>query len=106
MNPKEPFKITLSGIFRWIFGLFFIVIALKIVAEHEYFPAAFIFISQFGKLIILIREKMTHKGENYSVKLQKYYFCNGTGFTTIPIGFTTTIRRNVIYHWCRELQGL
>ena len=21
---------------------------------------------------------MTHKGENYSVKLQKYYFCNGT----------------------------
>ncbi len=34
--------------------------------------------SQFGKVIILIREKMTHKGENYSVKLQKYYFCNGT----------------------------
>ncbi|MDQ1252884.1 MAG: hypothetical protein QG646_2026, partial [Euryarchaeota archaeon] len=23
---------------------------------------------------------MTHKGENYSVKLQKYYFCNGTIF--------------------------
>ncbi len=21
---------------------------------------------------------MTHKGENYSVKMQKYYFCNGT----------------------------
>jgi len=21
---------------------------------------------------------MTYKGENYSVKLQKYYFCNGT----------------------------
>jgi len=21
---------------------------------------------------------MTHKGENYSAKLQKYYFCNGT----------------------------
>jgi len=22
---------------------------------------------------------MTHKGEKYSVKLKKYYFCNGTG---------------------------
>ena len=22
--------------------------------------------------------KMTHKGENYSIKLQKYYFFNGT----------------------------
>jgi len=21
---------------------------------------------------------MTHKGENYSVKMQKYYFCDGT----------------------------
>ena len=21
---------------------------------------------------------MTHKGEKYSVKMQKYYFCNGT----------------------------
>jgi len=21
---------------------------------------------------------MTHKGENYSIKMQKYYFCNGT----------------------------
>jgi len=21
---------------------------------------------------------MTHKGENYSVKMQKYYFCSGT----------------------------
>ncbi len=34
--------------------------------------------SQFGKLIIFIRKKMTYKGENYSVKMQKYYFCNGT----------------------------
>ena len=24
---------------------------------------------------------MTHKGENYSVKMQKYYFCNGTHST-------------------------
>ena len=36
--------------------------------------------SQLGKLIIFIRKKMTHKGENYSVKMQKYYFCNGTFF--------------------------
>ncbi len=27
--------------------------------------------SQLGKLIIFIRKKMTHKDENYSVKLQK-----------------------------------
>ena len=25
-----------------------------------------------------LREKMTHKGENYSVKLHTYFFCNGT----------------------------
>ena len=31
--------------------------------------------SQLGKLIIFIRKKMTRKGENHSVKLQKYYFC-------------------------------
>ena len=24
---------------------------------------------------------MTHKGENYSVKLKKYYFCNETQYT-------------------------
>ena len=24
------------------------------------------------------REKMTHKSKNYSIKLQKNYFCNGT----------------------------
>jgi len=34
--------------------------------------------TQLGKLIIFIRKEMTHKGENYSVKMQKYYFCNGT----------------------------
>ncbi len=34
--------------------------------------------SQLGKLIIFIRKKMIHKGENYNVKMQKYYFCNGT----------------------------
>jgi len=27
--------------------------------------------SQLGKLIIFIRNKITHKGENYSVELQK-----------------------------------
>jgi len=34
--------------------------------------------SQFGNLIIFIREKMTHKSKNYSIKQQKNYFCNGT----------------------------
>jgi hypothetical protein len=34
--------------------------------------------TQFGKLIILIMEKMIYKGENYSLKLQKNYFCNKT----------------------------
>ena len=28
---------------------------------------------------------MTHKGENYSVKLPKYYFCNGTVKTINPV---------------------
>jgi hypothetical protein len=37
--------------------------------------------SQFGKLIHFIRKKMTPKGEKYSVKLKKYYFCNGTALT-------------------------
>jgi hypothetical protein len=47
MNQKEPLRITLSGIFRWIFGLFFIVIASEMVTEHEYFPAVFIFMAAF-----------------------------------------------------------
>ena len=34
--------------------------------------------SQLGKLIIFIRKTMTHKGERYSVKMSKYFFCNGT----------------------------
>ncbi|MDQ1252141.1 MAG: family transposase [Euryarchaeota archaeon] len=38
---------------------------------------------QLGKLIIFIRKKMIHKGENYGVKLQKYYFCNETDDTTL-----------------------
>ncbi len=33
---------------------------------------------QLGKLIIFIRKKIVYKGENYSVQMQKYYFCNGT----------------------------
>ena len=45
MNQKEPLKITLSGIFRWIFGLFFIVIAAGMVTEREYFSAVFIFMA-------------------------------------------------------------
>ena len=47
MNPKEPLKITLNGIFRWIFGLFFIVIAAGMVTEREYFSAVFIFMAAF-----------------------------------------------------------
>jgi hypothetical protein len=47
MNRKEPLKITLSGILRWIFGLYFIVIALGMVTEHEYFAAVFIFMAGF-----------------------------------------------------------
>ncbi len=31
--------------------------------------------SQLGKLINLIAGKMAHKGNNYSVKVRKYYFC-------------------------------
>ncbi len=45
MNQKEPVKITLSGIFRWIFGLYFILIALVMVTEREYFSAVFIFLA-------------------------------------------------------------
>ena len=47
MNQKEPLKITLSGIFRWIFGLFFLVIAAGMVTEREYFSAVFIFMAAF-----------------------------------------------------------
>ena len=42
------------------------------------FPIQFEEDTQLGKFFIFIRKKMTHKGENYSVKMQKYYFCNGT----------------------------
>ncbi len=48
MDQKKPLKITLSGILRWIFGLYFIVIALGMVTEHEYFSAVFIFIAAFA----------------------------------------------------------
>jgi len=47
MGQKEPVKITLSGIFRWIFGLFFLVIALEMLMEHEYFSAVFMFMAAF-----------------------------------------------------------
>jgi hypothetical protein len=47
MNQKEPLKITLSVILRWIFGLYFIVIALGMVTEHEYFSAVFILMASF-----------------------------------------------------------
>jgi hypothetical protein len=47
MNQKETLRITLSGILRWIFGLYFLVIALVMVTEREYFSAIFIFIAAF-----------------------------------------------------------
>ena len=47
MNQKEPLKITLSGILRWVFGLFFIIIALEMITEREYFSAVFIFMAAF-----------------------------------------------------------
>ena len=47
MGQNEPIKITLSGILRWIFGLFFILIALGMVTEREYFAAVFIFMAAF-----------------------------------------------------------
>jgi hypothetical protein len=47
MNQKEPLKITSSAILRWIFGLFFLVIASWMVTEREYFPAVFIFMAGF-----------------------------------------------------------
>jgi hypothetical protein len=34
-GSKKPLKITLSGILRWIFGLFFLVIASGMVTERE-----------------------------------------------------------------------
>jgi len=47
MGQKEPVKITLSGMIRWVFGLFFIVIAAGMVTEREYFPAVFVFVAAF-----------------------------------------------------------
>jgi len=35
--------------------------------------------SRFGKLINQVSGKMVHNGKNYSLKLHKNYFCNGTG---------------------------
>jgi succinate-acetate transporter protein len=47
MDQKKPIKITLTGILRWIFGLFFIVIALGMITEREYFSAVFMFMAVF-----------------------------------------------------------
>jgi hypothetical protein len=47
MTQKEPLKITLSGILCWIFGLFFILIALGMIIEHEYFSSVFWFLAAF-----------------------------------------------------------
>ena len=50
IGQKEPLKITLSGIICWIFGLFFILIALGMIVEHEYFSAIFWFLAAFVSL--------------------------------------------------------
>ena len=47
MGQKKPLKITLSGILRWIFGLYFLVIALGMVTKSEYFSAVFVFMAAF-----------------------------------------------------------
>ena len=39
MGQKEPVKITLSEIFRWIFGLYFLVIAAGMVTGRKYVSA-------------------------------------------------------------------
>jgi hypothetical protein len=50
MDQKEPLEITFSGILCWIFGLFFILIALGMIIEHEYFSAVFWFLAAFVSL--------------------------------------------------------
>ena len=50
MDRKGPLKITFSGILCWIFGLFFILIALGMIIEHEYFSAVFWFLAAFVSL--------------------------------------------------------
>ncbi len=47
MDQKEPIKITLSGILSWIFGLFFLKIAVEMLMMHEYLSAAFMFMVVF-----------------------------------------------------------
>lgn len=47
MNQKEPVKITLTGILRWIFGLFFIKLALGMVIHNEYFLVVYMFMVVF-----------------------------------------------------------
>ena len=50
MTQKETLKITLSGILCWIFGLFFILIALGMIIENEYFLSVFWFLAVFVSL--------------------------------------------------------
>jgi hypothetical protein len=52
---------------------------------------------QLGKLLIFLRKKMTHKGGNYSVKMQKYYFCNGT--KKCNLGLFSVKDPNLKYNW-------
>jgi hypothetical protein len=50
MDQREPLKITFSGILCWIFGLYFILISLGMILEHEYFSAVFWFLAAFISL--------------------------------------------------------
>jgi len=47
MDQKEPVKITLDGMIRWVFGLCFIVIALGMIIVHEYLSAVFMLMVVF-----------------------------------------------------------
>ena len=47
MDGTEPKKITLSLIFRWIFGLFFLFVGLGTALGHEYSAAVFMILGAF-----------------------------------------------------------
>ena len=47
MDQRESVKITLSGIFRWIVGLFFIKLTLEMLMIHECLSAVFVFMALF-----------------------------------------------------------
>jgi hypothetical protein len=62
--------------------------------------------SQLGKLIIYIIKKMTHKGENYSDKLKKHYFCNGTHYHQKFIILIFKINESSMKHRMKKEKGI